>query len=361
MNPQLNSLYHRAIQPSLNLHKKQTSLSSELENRSSNIKPLLRASDNGSRSTLQEQIFPKNISVLFAKRANSFTHIEPSLSVQKQLATGVKKSTIKVNYKGKVPQSVQTAFQYAASIWQTVISSRIPITIQVSWEKEKPLYLGSTAVLEAWRDFQHAPLKNTWYPIALANKFAGRDLDPNLPDAVINLNRNQPWYFGTDGNVPQGQFDLVTTAMHEINHATSIFGFMNYGSRTGKGSWGFNTGFPELYDRFIINGSGQRLLNTKHFPNPSKALGNQLTGNNLFFNGTHARNANGGKPPKLYAPSHWEPGSSYAHLDEATYPPGNPNSLITPGFNFAEAIHNPGPIAMGILKDMGWISKSIAP
>jgi hypothetical protein len=41
-------------------------------------------------------------------------------------------------------------------------------------------------------------------------------------------------------------------------------------------------------------------------------------------------------------------------LDENTYPPGNPNALMTPGVSSAEAIHNPGPITGEIFTDSGW-------
>ena len=42
-------------------------------------------------------------------------------------------------------------------------------------------------------------------------------------------------------------------------------------------------------DLSAINGSSQALVNTALFPNPSAALGSQLVGNNIFFNGTNAK------------------------------------------------------------------------
>jgi hypothetical protein len=56
----------------------------------------------------------------------------------------------------------------------------------------------------------------------------------------------------------------------------------------------------------------------------------------------------------LYAPSDWKEISSIVHLDENKYPRGNVNSLMTPSLLEGEAIHNPGPVTLGILKDMGW-------
>ena len=46
----------------------------------------------------------------------------------------------------------------------------------------------------------------------------------------------------------------------------------------------------------------------------------------MRFTGPQATAANGGIAPRLYAPNPWEPGSSYSHLDDDTFPAGNPNS-----------------------------------
>ena len=69
-----------------------------------------------------------------------------------------------------------------------------------------------------WRNFAGAPLRNTWYPRALANKLAGVNLvekngsDPSLPanmDIKTQFNVNlgnagcldgTPFYLGLDGN-----------------------------------------------------------------------------------------------------------------------------------------------------------------
>jgi hypothetical protein len=98
------------------------------------------------------------------------------------------------------------------------------------------------------------------------------------------------------------------------------------------------------------------MLDGTLFPNPSSKLGQQFTGGRLFFSGplTNSAHIPAGFPARLYAPSAWEDGSSYSHLDEATFPAGDPNSLMTPQLGMNEAIHTPGPIVMGIFRDMGW-------
>ncbi len=122
------------------------------------------------------------------------------------------------------------------------------------------------------------------------------------------------------------------------------------------------SGFPTVYDRFVASNIDVPLLN---FVNPSVALGTVLTspynpanprGPGAYWNGPLGRISNGGLSARLYTPGTWSPGSSYSHLDENTYPAGNPNSLMTYAIAQAEAIHDPGPVTLGVLGDSGWIS-----
>ncbi|MCA9205409.1 MAG: trypsin-like serine protease [Planctomycetales bacterium] len=235
-----------------------------------------------------------------------------------------------------------------------MLQSDVPIRVHANWRPLDPGVLGSAGPATYSRNFAGAPLTNTWYPIALANRIAGSDLAPNSVDINCNFSSVfNNWYFGTDGNPPVNQYDLMSVVLHELGHGLGFTGTMTV-NNNGVGSWGGGTAFPVAYDRFGVNGSGQQLVSTSLFPNPSIALGQQLTSGTLFFNGTAARIANGGASPRIYAPSPFDPGSSFAHLDEATFPKGNPNSLMTPQIGTNEAIHSPGAIGMGVLQDLGW-------
>src|SRR5262245_27512041 len=258
-------------------------------------------------------------------------------------------STFVVTYNGFTPQA-QVAFQAAVNIWASQIQSSVPIRVTANWTSLGDGILGSAGPRHLFRNFPGAPDPNTWFPGPVANKLSGFDLAPNDDDIVANFNASFSWYLGTDGNAGT-QFDLVTVVLHELGHGLGFLGSMN--GTGGTGSWGA-LGAPYVYDRFAINGASQLLLNTMLFPNPSAALGAQLTSNNVFFNGLNSRNANGGIAPKLYAPNPWVTGSSYSHLDESTYPNGNLNSLMTPALGPGEAIHDPGPIVRGMFLDTGW-------
>jgi hypothetical protein len=259
------------------------------------------------------------------------------------------------------PESAKTAFQYAADLWASLITSSTPIKINACWTSLGSMILGYSGAISFHRDFSDG-IPGFWYPAALANALSGTDLnnsdgidwdgDGSDADAEIDvaLSASASWHLGTDGNIPAGKYDSVSVVLHEIGHGLGFAGWTSYSA--GQGRWGFYTDYPSIYDRFVENQGGQSLINTGLFPNPSNALGSQLTGNRLCFNGANAKAANGGSRPKLYAPSTWRPGSSYSHLD--TMYDGTPNALMTYSIGYQEVIHDPGPIMLGILSDLGW-------
>ncbi len=264
-------------------------------------------------------------------------------------------ATIVVNYVGSWSAEAQNAFQYAVDIWETQITSSVIIEVNADWAALGSGILGSAGAVSYFRDFPGAPVANTWYPVALANRLRGSDLDPNDVDVDARFNSSfSSWYFGTDGNTPPGQYDFVSVVLHELGHGLGFVGSMRVGGSCGggRGCWGAGTAYPFIYDRFAENGSGQSLIDTNLYPNPSAALAAQLTSENIYFDGPATRAANNSMRAKLYAPSTWQQGSSYSHLDEIYN--NTENALMTYSIGTAESIHNPGPIMFGMFEDMGW-------
>lgn len=241
------------------------------------------------------------------------------------------------------------SFQAAVNVWASRITTSVPITVKARFEPLGRGVLGSARASRLHHDFTGAPQRNTWYVDAVANKRAGRNLDPS-PDIRASFNSNLPaWYFGTDGNTPSGKYDFKSVVLHELGHG---LGFLGAGSVNSDAQGTVRAGrFPISYDRFTENGAGAGLLG---FPDDSRSLGYQLTSRAVYFDSAAVRNANGGARARLYAPTGWQPGSSYSHLNEATYRQGNTNSLMTPFLNDAEAIHSPGRITLAMFKAIGW-------
>lgn len=249
------------------------------------------------------------------------------------------------------PEEAKAAFNAAADIWANILISDIPITIQACWAD-----LGSSSILgyaggqPLQYNFPEAISNTTVYVGSLANALVGSDLSPD-PDMHITYNSSFDWYYGTDGNTPSDQVDLVTVVLHEIAHGLNFSGSMRYSS--GNGSWGYDVSYPNIFDVFIQDGSENQLINTTSYSNPSTALGTALTSDNLWFHGTKAMEANGGQPVKIYAPSTWSAGSSYAHLDHTTFN-NTANQLMVYSVSSGESVHDPGAVTKGLLQDLGW-------
>ena len=253
------------------------------------------------------------------------------------------------------PAAAKTAFNAAAAIWTSTLQSSVPITISACWANlGSPSILGYSGGATSYRDFSGAPLAGTFYESSLANALHGSDLDATKFDDYITYNSNFTWYYGTDSNPPAGQFDLVTVAAHEIAHGLNFSGTANYSG--GTGSYGYG-GYPNIYDTFMEDSGGTKLTS---YTNPSAALGALLTSGSLWFNGTNANTANGGSRVKMYAPGTWSGGSSYSHLDYNTFA-GGANSMMVYAVSDGAANHNPGPVTIGLLKDLGWVLAGTTP
>ncbi|HEY5271514.1 MAG TPA: hypothetical protein VII97_14340 [Anaerolineales bacterium] len=250
------------------------------------------------------------------------------------------------------PAEAQTAFNAAAAIWTSTIQSPVPITISACWSNlGSPTILGRSGGAYSYLGFTGAPKPNTWYAAALANALHGSDLDPSAYDDYITYNSGFTWYYGTDGVVPAGQYDLVTVAAHEIAHGLNFSGSAGYSG--GTGSYGYK-GYPNIYDTFMEDSGGIKLTS---YPNPSTELGSLLTSGSLWFNGTNANaanTANGSTRVKIYAPSSWSSGSSYGHLDYSTFK-DTANKMMVYAVSSGSSQHNPGPVTKGLLKDLGWV------
>lgn len=254
------------------------------------------------------------------------------------------------------PNEAKAAFNAAAAIWGNLLRSNVPITINACWASLASAgTLGYSGGGTLYRNFAGAPRANTFYGSSLANALYGSDLDATKFDMHITYNRNFTWYYGTDGITPAGQYDLMSVVLHEIAHGLNFSGSMAYSG--GTGSWGYGVGYPNIYDTFIRDGlanPGNLLTNTGVYGNPSTALGSALTSTSLWFHGTNAMAANSGARVKMYAPATWAGGSSYSHLDYATFS-GGTNRLMVYAISSGVSTHAPGPVTMGLFQDLGWL------
>lgn len=258
------------------------------------------------------------------------------------------KSTFVVTYRG-FPASAKASFQRAVDLWSLLVSSPVPIRIDATWTNLDPGVLGGAGPSDFFRDYPGAPRSGTWYPVALANARAKRDLSAASDITAVFASGRSDWYFGTDGKVPANRIDFTSVVLHEIGHGLGIVDSTNVSG--GLGFWGAGTAYPFVYERYAQASNGTPLGS---YTSPSAGLGSVLQSNAVRWGGGQGAGANGGTKPRLYAPNPYEPGSSISHLDEDVFPTGDDDALMTPYLDSGEALHDPGDIVLGMLRDMGW-------
>jgi hypothetical protein len=244
-----------------------------------------------------------------------------------------------------VPFDAKDAFQYAVDIWAANFESSVPVEIEIHWEPSTINgVLGSARPGDYHNSFDGAPDQDLWYPSAIANKLAKKDLAPSKVDIVLRFNSNALWYTNIDGKVPKLNYDLASTALHEIGHGLGFLSNAEYDRF-------FNTGYiiqPTPYDAYVQLADGRRFTD---FCARSIDLGRAMT-SPLTWSGAAAIKANNDIPPKLYSPRPYEDGSSVTHLDEDTFNTGSPNAVMTPVLDPGEIFRSPGPVALAMMEDM---------
>ncbi len=161
-----------------------------------------------------------------------------------------------------IGQQRLNAFQHAANIWGALLPSDVTIVVRAAFN---PLtcnatsgVLGSAGSVQIFSDFAGAPLPNTWYHVALANRLAGVDLAPGSPgtgadDITAQFNSSLDnstclgttgWYYGLDGNAGT-DIDLVVVLLHEFAHGLGFASYVN--GSTGS----LPSSRPDIFTRFI--------------------------------------------------------------------------------------------------------------
>ena len=158
------------------------------------------------------------------------------------------------------------AVQHAADIWGTLLDSDVPILIEASWAAlncdANSGFIGFAGATAMLSDFPGAEVPQTWYVVAHANALAGSDLDALHADISAQFNSEVgtapcltafSWYYGLDNHATADQFDLVTTALHEIAHGLGFIDFVN--PQTGEAVGGL----MDVYSRWVSdNRLGER-------------------------------------------------------------------------------------------------------
>jgi hypothetical protein len=212
-------------------------------------------------------------------------------------------------------------------------------------------------------------IKDTFYPVALANALSNSDLLPDASDIQANFNSNLGmfnclsgggWYYGFDDNTKRST-GFLTVLLHEVTHGLGFTSLTD--PVTGKKP----ADMDDIFSNFLYIKSEAKTwteLSTSNSDN-IKRKNSAVSGSNLFWNGQNANDLAIGKLTsgfsdndssfdftsgdriQMYAPNPLEPGSSVSHFDISA----SPNELMEP--NLALNACDIG-LALGVLEDIGW-------
>jgi hypothetical protein len=254
------------------------------------------------------------------------------------------KSRFSVKY-NNFPEWAKKEVQASIDVWSANFKSSVVVTVDASWGRSSSWgVLGSARPGSFFSAFSGAPDSSLWYPSALANALAGKDLDKANPEIIIQVNSAAPWNTRGDG-VPTGsEYDLQSVFLHELGHGLGFLSNDAYDPYFGLGS----LDQPTPFDAYLQTSDGRRLAD---LPTPSKELGVALT-SSLVWSGANGVKANGGVKPKMYTPARYEAGSSTSHLDEATFSKSGLDSVMTPSLDPGEIFKEPGPLLLAMMEDL---------
>jgi hypothetical protein len=302
----------------------------------------------------QKQQKPEKLTTVNAPENIALQEIRKSFSPPADFnlkSGGVLNSDFQVEFVN-FPENAKSAFLYAISMYENLISSPVPIRVQATWETLGTNVLAFTKPSSFYKNFNGARLADVYYPVALVEKLAEKEFNGSEPDIICSFNSNIDWYTGTNGDGPSNQYDLVTVVLHEMVHGLGFAGFFTV--ENGVGNLKNSNGVPSIYDVYVYNSMNQKISDGSNFAMPSTALKNQLESEKLLLKSNNEQTKE-----NVYAPSRWNPGTSIYHYHETGFDAGDANALMSRYVFKGEAIHHPGDKTLALLAEFGWKSLSI--
>ncbi|WP_119394331.1 hypothetical protein [Salinibius halmophilus] len=257
-------------------------------------------------------------------------------------------------FSGELGAKRADVFRRAARVWADKLVISEPVVVQVDFSalecSNSGAVLGSAGPFSYKMDFEGAPQAMTWYPIALANQLAGKDLVPGAVDIRARFNASidngcfngNTWYYG-EGEPPNGQFALFQTVLHELAHG---FGFTTV---LDLGNGHIAAGGADHYVRHISDFSGQNLAAMS----PQQRV-QAVKSDALYWHGrlatARALAVSGQSKVAMHAPAQVRSGSSLSHFSSSKVNAAAPEETMQP-FYMRES--TPW-LADAALADMGW-------
>ncbi len=250
-----------------------------------------------------------------------------------------------------VPDSVRGVVEVAFGVWDKILISRVPIHIHVYWETLAAGTLATAGSDRVYKNFKNAPLREVWYPSALADALIGESVNGDNPDIVLRINSEAGWNLDYEGPQNFRYYDMLSVIIHEIAHG---IGFMSSFELSGSTQmkWGIQN-VPFIYDQYITDQNGNGLVNNRFYTNDSEGLLKTVTETNIFFqvdSGVYSR-----QRLRLHTEKPFSSGASLSHIANIQFSEvDNRDRLMLPTLSLGVRYHYPGNGILAMLFQMGW-------
>lgn len=250
-----------------------------------------------------------------------------------------------------VPDSVRAVVEAAFGVWDKILISRVPIHIHVYWEALTAGTLATAGSDRVYKNFKNAPLREVWYPSALADALMGESVNGDSPDIVLKINSKADWNLDYEGPQNFRYYDMLSVIIHEIAHG---IGFMSSFELNGNTriKWGIQN-VPFIYDQYMTDQSGNSLVNNRFYTNDSEELLKTVTETSIFFqidSGTYSQ-----LRPRLHTENPFSSGASLSHIANSQLSQEDSRDrLMLPTLSLGIRYHYPGNGILAMLFQMGW-------
>ncbi len=161
-------------------------------------------------------------------------------------------------------EQARIVFEFAANMWGAVLKSNGPIAIDAKFSPlqcdSTGVVLGSTGTNGTGRftvanGVPPGAKADIWYPGSMVNMFTGGDASPTQSEMTMSFNGalgstclpDGGWYFGLDGNTPQGQNNLLNVMLHEMGHG------LGFNFRSSLTSGALSGGYDDIWTSFMYD------------------------------------------------------------------------------------------------------------
>ena len=215
---------------------------------------------------------------------------------------------------------------------------------------------GRTWVRQAGSWARPVPTNNTaandgfWYPAALAEARAQCEVNSGA-EIEADFNSAFPdWYLGTDGNVPNSDWDLETVVLHELGHGLGFFSsFCVSGTPRAIRQHRARTALRR--QRMGRRRPAATLMTT--YANGVISAGGAAD-RRQRLPGRRARRGGAGQAGQALRPVAWQPGSSNSHLDESEVPARHRQRPDDARAQQRRVDPRSGAATKAIFQDIGW-------